>query len=101
MYDVPTSVFREYNDIRLALADYAIHKMGKAFENEPDKDKWISINEAVTNLNLSPHTIMDMASRGGVRGKKLDGLLYIFKEDYEQTLTRYNTLKQNKRTTAN
>lgn len=98
MYDVPIDVFREYNDIRLALADYALHKMGKAFEGELDPDKWISINQVVKNLTLSPHTVMDMASRGGVRSKKIEGLLYICKDDYDETLTQYNILKQNKKT---
>lgn len=89
MYDVPTSVFREYNELRLALADYAIDKMGKAFDDTPDMEQYISINEAIKNLSLSPHTIMDMAQRGGVRSKKVNGLLYIYKQDYEETLTRY------------
>jgi hypothetical protein len=43
---------------------------------------------------------MDMASRGGVRSKKVHGLLYILRQDYEETLTCYNTLKKNKKTTA-
>jgi len=100
MYDVPKDVFSEYNDLRLALADYAIHKMGQAFDESPNVDQYISINEVVQTLKLSPHTIMDMASRGGVRSKKVHGLLYILRQDYEETLTCYNTLKKNKKTTA-
>lgn len=89
MYDVPTSVFKEYNQLRLALADYAIEKMGKAFDDTPDIEKYISINDAVQTLDMSPRTIVDMASRGGIRSKKINGLIYILKEDYEATLTKY------------
>ena len=96
IYDVPTDVFREYWDLRLTLADEAIGKLGAAYGEEDDLDGYIALPTIVSDLELSPNTVIHLASKGAIRAKKVGRLMYVFKEDYDKVLVPYYS-KQIKR----
>jgi len=97
-YDVPTDVFKEYWELRLQLTEQAVQKMGKAFRDEAEiLEDLVSSSAIVQELKISPNTLYDLTNRGLVRGEKINGLLYIKKEDYEKVLSYYKEHPPRKR----
>jgi hypothetical protein len=94
IYEVPTDVFKEYWQERLALADEALEKLGNVFtRDEIDLDNYVPIGVAVKELNVSPHSIGKMSSQGAIRTKKFNGVLHILKEDYDNLFDYYRKKK--------
>ena len=92
---VPRDVFKQYFELRLEIADFAIHKMGVAYGDEAELQRdLVPVHKAVLELRCSPHTLMSMMSRGLVRTEKVGNTKYINKEDYEKILVPHFSKQQ-------
>lgn len=75
---VPRDVFEEYFEIRKAIADYAIHKMGEAVGDEADlKEDMIGMDEMWKETPVSLTTLNDMVKRNFLEHEKINGKIYV------------------------
>jgi hypothetical protein len=82
---VPKDVFDEYFDLRKEIADYAIHKMGKAFKDEASiLEDSVTPFQIMAELPISPDSLHDKIRRCFLPSKKVNGRIYIDKKDYAQ-----------------
>lgn len=99
-HQVPKSVFDEYFDLRKEIADYAIHKMGKAYKDEAALMKdMVTPFQIMADIPIPPNTLHDMIRRHFLPHEKVNGKIYISNSDYEKFKDFYykNTVKPRKR----
>jgi len=86
-YDVPTDVFKEYWELRLQLTEQAVQKMGRAFGDKVAiLEDMIFAEDALRQLHVSFRTLHDWIIQGRIRGEKIEGLLYVRKDDFQKIL---------------
>jgi len=86
LYEVPKDVFKEYWEMRLKLTEEALEGLAKATDLE-NTEGYTMVLDVAEKLHLSPNTIQQMESRGVIKGRKIDGLLYI-NDEYITRLKR-------------
>jgi len=98
---VPSDVFKEYFDLRLEIAEFAIKKMGKAFKDEASVTQdLLTPFQAIEMTGLAPTTFTDLVRRNILSSEKINGKPYFKKTDVEaltelqkkfgKTLTKLN-----------
>jgi len=81
---VPRSVFQEYFDLRLQIAEFAIQKMGKAFKDEAAlQEDMMTPFQIMNEITIAPSTLNDMLKRNFIPSEKINGKIYIRKNDFE------------------
>lgn len=92
---MPKPVFQEYFDIRLEIADFAVHKMGKAFGDEAEiMEEMLTIPQAAQKLGIAINTMTNYTTRGVIPSLSLNGRKYVEVKDVNE-LVKANL--QNKR----
>ena len=82
---VPTKVFKEYHELRLELADYAIHKMGKAFKDEAViLEDMVPSLDAMERAGVAPASFTSMLKKGTLPSEKINGKVYVKKTDLDR-----------------
>lgn len=96
LFDVPLDVFKEYWQRRLELTEEALDKLGNVLTKtelqDKDKENYISLNEAMAELDISPRTLTDIIRN--YRTQKFGGLTHIHREDYEASIKPYYATKE-------
>lgn len=82
-YEVPKDVFKEYWEMRLTLTEEALEKLDSTVESE-DMEGWITALEAADlPIGKSANTLQQMASRGTIRGRRINGRFCVWQEDID------------------
>lgn len=99
LYDVPTDVFRQYwEQMRLPLTEKALDGLAKTVGLEVGEvEGYIPVLDAIEEVDLSPTVLTQLCARGTVRKKRVGGLLYVNREDFERVKKYYQAKDQKKR----
>lgn len=97
---VPKSVFDQYFELRKEIADYAIHKMGKAYQDEAALlEDMVGLNQIRSESPIALTTLSDMIKRGFIESEKINGKLYIKKQEWSRFIEEEAAKKQSKQKT--
>jgi hypothetical protein len=81
---VPVDVFREYQNLRLEIADYAVHKMGKAMDDSGGLEgEWLNPIQIMNEIDIAPSSLNDMYKRNFIPHKKVNGVIWVSKQDFD------------------
>jgi len=81
---VPSDVFKEYQNLREEVADYALSKLGEAFGDEETMDvDVVTPIDIMNEIDITPSTLNDMLKRHFLPHKKVNGRYLIARSDYE------------------
>lgn len=109
LYDVPKDVFKEYWEMRVALADEALEKLERtltrreAMEGKKDVNDYITVIGAASALGVSVSTVATYLRQQIVPREVIGGRAYIHKTDLallEEVHTKKNFKKGKKRETS-
>jgi hypothetical protein len=82
---VPSDVFKQYFDLRLEIADFAIKKMGKAFKDEAAiLSDMLNFRMIMNEHIIGPASLLNYMRAGFLAGEKIDGKFYVAKKDWEK-----------------
>ena len=76
LYDVPKDVFKEYWEMRLRLTEEALEELARTTDLD-DTEGYTPVLDIAEKIGISPNTIQQMASRGVIKARKINDLLYI------------------------
>ncbi len=86
---VPSSVWKDYWDIRLRVAETAIQKLDEAYEDEAgDLSGYVPVYEIFDQGIATPSQVLSYSSRDLITVVKVNGKRYVPKEDVEHVLRR-------------
>lgn len=95
---VPKDVFKEYHNIRLEIADYAIHKLGEAMKDEASiQEDMIPMDEMWKTTPVSLTTLNDMIKRGFIAHEKINGKIYVHKDKWQSFVDFENSRVKNRK----
>ena len=84
---VPADVWKEYWDIRLAVAESAIQKLDEAYSDEMgDVSDYTPVYDLVDQNIASPSQILSYSTRGLIHMTQMGGKGYVLTEDVEHIL---------------
>jgi hypothetical protein len=87
---VPKDVFDQYFELRKEIADYAIHKMGKAFKADAQlEEDMLTPIQIMQEISIAPSSLNDMMKRNFLPTEKINGKIYVSRKDFDDFKKAY------------
>ena len=84
-HNVPSDVFKQYHELRLEIAEFAVAHMGAAYGDEVELEKdMIPMSEMWKDTPVSLTTLNDMIKRGFIEHEKINGKIYVKRTKWEE-----------------